>query len=80
MRSLGVTVFGNALEGGAADIAASDIVVLGVGFPHNQDSVWHACCHVGRLVTPALYISGTDIVSSESWSSRHDAPGCPPRR
>ena len=32
MRSLGVTVFGNALEGGAADIAASDIVVLGVGF------------------------------------------------
>ncbi len=30
MRSLGVTVFGNALEGGAADIAASDIVVLGV--------------------------------------------------
>ena len=33
MRSLGVTVFGNALEGGAAGIAASDIVVLGVGLP-----------------------------------------------
>ena len=33
MRGLGVTVFGNALEGGAADIAASDIVVLGVRMP-----------------------------------------------
>ena len=58
MRSLGVAVCENALEGGAADIAASDIVVLGVRTdpPLFKSSSVHRCppvlwaLHVPRRV------------------------------
>ena len=51
MRNLGVAVFGNALEGGAADIAASDIVVLGV---RTVPPLHNTCLH-GCSVIPALW-------------------------
>ncbi len=59
MRSLGVTVFGNALEGGAADIAASDIVVLGVGFFHARLRL--ACLSLCGTPPPRLRISISEV-------------------
>ncbi len=50
MAAIGVRTVGNALEGGAADIAKSDIIVLGVRPPRMSSSSKH---HITRTVHTA---------------------------
>ena len=66
MHRLGVTVFGNALEGGAADIAASNIVVLGVlTLPPPSVSASHAVLNSSLKPSKVAYPPAHGLYSAQ---------------